>query len=1336
MKTVLRVVSLVWAGISLAAFGAAGDAYVWTGAVDGKWMNPKNWTLNGVEATVAPGVPSSEVDFGTSPKFTHVITDAGKARLGEKVTFGPIGTANTTIDLDGLYCIKDITIAAGAPTYTFGTSADQVLPLQSVGADTATSGNLIIEQGVENMPVLTATLCLGAAATARDTYLFIKNNTAKELVIGDIGKIRRTFAASWCFSYLYLDGTGPYRFTGTHIKGDSECQGGVVLSIYTGKVTVASEELSFLHHLNFQKSTGWVEIEKDCKVTFCGHNGNSLIVNTTGSCKVTGEGTLCFENSPTSAGTNRSTVNIPADSSLEVSCAFDMSGGTAANPPHLNFSGSGTVTDIATGVFSLTGENMMKGPVYFIGMNRIFRVNAIEKFGPSDTVQFDSSGCMDCAIATNVTFAKTFVVADGKTAGVANSGAGTVTAAPALEYADGATSVFFSARPETAPIVLKATAEKTEGQTLTLCKDGAGRLIVESADDLVLYDAIRLRGGTLDVSAIRNWSPSVPVTFDSGASTIVVPDGETYVFPSFAATPGKTAGSIDFVCGSGRVRVTGVEAGAAMPAGVTVNGKPAEFRDGGLIAPKSPATDVQIAARGDTVPHAPGQTVGITADGTGGNDTIAADATAVKALVHVAAADATVEIGEGRNLTAEEVSLAGFAGNLNVGKEGDFGTFGAYGKDVKLLRDDLVSDLAVRAPLAEGARVFVDGGLAVPTLAGGSAVSNSIVVRSGELKVSGDRTFNFNFIAASTNVAVGANDDPAAWPTVRFDGAKDVRFGTNGVHAGYAFRSSGYTGINVHGRLVFTNCLVRSDSMDRKSYPKDTTGYGGEENAIVVGSRCAGQAEIRAGATITNRLVVGSPASGHRGIGGVWQSGGEMAALGQYGGDSDPVTYGSGLNQSANGYGYYRLDDGRLVSLGTFVVGYQGAGLLHQTGGELLVTKHPNDTEVSPWRLFVIGGGNNAYGFVRLSGGTAKFDGVVNMCGGYWANGGSRAWLTLDGTAAADAQENTIRLITTGSMPLALLHTSSVNLNDSATLRAAGFCDQSKTNAETVDANQQTVVGFNGGTFVTSTDSCPIFHYYNATKPGDLRHSVNDVVIYEKGATVDTDGKTGNVVDVPLKGAFGGGVSEILWTVPADGKANYNVPPWIVIEGNGVGATAVAEWDPATCRVTGITITSAGVGYTWAKAILRIGSVNLANTIYLSTNDCVITDNRNVGSFTKKGEGDLTLMAANTYGGDTVLKGGVLRLAVTGALPNGSALVPQGGIVEVADGVELPSAITVKLDNPSEDQKFDLIRFAGEVPEALPDFTLEGVTDPNWRVRLSGKTLRAAYRKGVMLIVR
>ena len=135
MKTVLRVVSLVWAGISLAAFGAAGDAYVWTGAVDGKWMNPKNWTLNGVEATVAPGVPSSEVDFGTSPKFTHVITDAGKARLGEKVTFGPIGTANTTIDLDGLYCIKDITIAAGAPTYTFGTSADQVLPLQSVGAD-------------------------------------------------------------------------------------------------------------------------------------------------------------------------------------------------------------------------------------------------------------------------------------------------------------------------------------------------------------------------------------------------------------------------------------------------------------------------------------------------------------------------------------------------------------------------------------------------------------------------------------------------------------------------------------------------------------------------------------------------------------------------------------------------------------------------------------------------------------------------------------------------------------------------------------------------------------------------------------------------------------------------------------------------------------------------------------------------------------------------------------------------------------------------------------------------------------------------------------------------
>ena len=128
MNKLLQVASLILVGVSLKVFGAAGDTYVWTGAEDGRWMNAANWTLNGNPATVPPGVPMSEVT--TSAAKVDTILSAGLARKGEKVEFGPIATANTTIDFDGLYSIGQITVKAGAPTYTFGTSSSQIMPIE------------------------------------------------------------------------------------------------------------------------------------------------------------------------------------------------------------------------------------------------------------------------------------------------------------------------------------------------------------------------------------------------------------------------------------------------------------------------------------------------------------------------------------------------------------------------------------------------------------------------------------------------------------------------------------------------------------------------------------------------------------------------------------------------------------------------------------------------------------------------------------------------------------------------------------------------------------------------------------------------------------------------------------------------------------------------------------------------------------------------------------------------------------------------------------------------------------------------------------------------------
>lgn len=1272
MKKLITLVSAIVAGLALDVFGAAGDTYVWTGnGSDGRWMNAANWNLNGSPAAQAPGVPYTEV---TTVDKVDTISAAGQQRLGEKVEFGTLTNGNTTIDLDGLYCIRQITVKASAPTYTFGTSSGQVLPLESP-ASVSAAGKFVLESGLGNMPVLAATFGMGAVVTNQNAYLEIENNASGTLVFNDLGKVRVATAdpgRTWGFTSIGLRGTGGgYRFAGAHVQGDAKYKSGLNLTLAVAKVTVASTLLDGVHALSFQFANANLEILEGATLAYGNLNGNTIYAALNAS--ITGVGTLRFKGSPTAVGTNRARIYADTGYVLEIAVAFEMDGLNQGVEPNVNIYGAGT----GTGTVFMTGVNNAKGAVTFVDGDRTFKTDrpGTYGFGACDNVNFFANGTLSAAFATAETLSKTLSVSNGYTAAIANSGTATLTASPTVTPLGNNASVSLCIKAQTSPITLDPTLNKAGGQTVGLVIDGTAA-VCPTADGLTGFDSIRLCGGILDVSAITDWSPTVPVTFDTGASTIAVPEGETYVLASLARTSGKTTGTLNLVCGTGRVKIDGAAAGAA-PTGVLVNGQASEIRDGGVIAPVSPATDVQIAAKGATVPNAPTQSVGITTEGSGGNDTITAAATAVRELVHIVDTEATVEIGEDRNLTAEKVTLAGFAGSLNIGAAGDPGTFGPVGGTVRLQNDDLTSGLAIRAKLAQDTHVVVDGSLGVPTVAGGSAGTNSAVVCNGTLKVTGDRTFAFDFIAAGTNRSV-ATVDPATWPTVRFDGARDVILGLKGLHAGYAFLLSGYTGINCRGRIVVTNSLIRSADIGRSTYPDGNSGVVGEENAIVVGNRCSGYMEIQAGAVITNRLVVGAPASGHRGLGAVYQTGGEMAALGQYGDAYYQYGSGIGCNQSYAS-GYYALAGGRLAALGPFSVGQYGFGCLHQTGGELVVRAHPDDTAVSPRKGFFVACGNGGFAIVRLSGGTADFGGSVAMCGGYYKTAESHAAFTVDGTAQADVHDNTIRLINTGPSPLALPHESFVNINGQARLRTAGFHDLSKTTADADPTNRLTAVGFNGGTLVAGTNNAMLFHNYSPNMAGNLAYSVSQVVVYENGAVIDTDGKTGNVVDVPLTGAFGGGVSEIPWTPPANGKASFQMPPWIWISGDGTGATAVVEWDCKTCSIQGIEITSAGVGYTHATAHIRIGSVAVDghSDLYDALVECGITPNANTGSFTKKGEGDLRLLAANTYGGDTVLRGGTLKAETAGAIPAGSTVVFAGGGLTLGNGIAAPTSYAV-----------------------------------------------------------
>jgi autotransporter-associated beta strand protein len=118
--------------------------------------------------------------------------------------------------------------------------------------------------------------------------------------------------------------------------------------------------------------------------------------------------------------------------------------------------------------------------------------------------------------------------------------------------------------------------------------------------------------------------------------------------------------------------------------------------------------------------------------------------------------------------------------------------------------------------------------------------------------------------------------------------------------------------------------------------------------------------------------------------------------------------------------------------------------------------------------------------------------------------------------------------------------------------------------------------------------------------------------------------------------------------VTANGSGYIGRPVVYLTGGDGSGATAVADFNPATGEVTGVTITNPGTGYTTAPSVTFSGgggSEPTLGTVTLAPNTS--------GGLTKSGAGTLSLTAANSYTGDTTVSEGTLSL---GDATNNTAL--------------------------------------------------------------------------------
>ena len=176
---------------------------------------------------------------------------------------------------------------------------------------------------------------------------------------------------------------------------------------------------------------------------------------------------------------------------------------------------------------------------------------------------------------------------------------------------------------------------------------------------------------------------------------------------------------------------------------------------------------------------------------------------------------------------------------------------------------------------------------------------------------------------------------------------------------------------------------------------------------------------------------------------------------------------------------------------------------------------------------------------------------------------------------------------------------------------------------------------------------------------------------------------------------------------------------------------AVAEFDYATRTVTGVKIVNPGHGYTQATVDLYDRGTN-RKLSYVAT----IAENGNTGSFTKRGAGDITFLAENTYGGKTILEGGTLVLGVPNALPATTTIVPRGGLLE-ATADNFPAALTV--DVSGLDPTARAVRFArvteGELAAPPAVTVVGGEPGQDWHVTSAGGVFTVGVRTGTLLIV-
>ena len=592
----------------------------------------------------------------------------------------------------------------------------------------------------------------------------------------------------------------------------------------------------------------------------------------------------------------------------------------------------------------------------------------------------------------------------------------------------------------------------------------------------------------------------------------------------------------------------------------------------------------------------------------------------------------------------------------------------------------------------------------------------------GTLRFTGAETIQIGSLSATM-------PDPDAHAqeagTILIEDAADVHF-TNKMVALGGGEGAKITANRRLGEMTIRNSKVTGYVSSSWATAADTSG-------IHAGWYGDGTVTIDGSSDVSAKFVLGAGNADSRGA--VYQRGGTVAIQGV-------ASYGK-QNQGSfigrEGHGYYELGSGTCSIIHDLAIGGDSpaCGIISILGGGAMAL---NAASPASSDAFVIGNGSGL-AHLYIKNGTFRH----NSYGYMGVKGYYRVAVTLDGP---DARFES----TTETSYLGKAYnggTIHFNLNDG--VMSTKYLNIDGTSSASYPCH--VYFNFNGGTFepLTSgnftnkrTDGKGYFHYH----------------LFAGGCTIDTGKVSGSTVQDQLLQATGSGVVSVPLPSAVASATLTGSPEVEISGGGGAGAQAYAEFDSTTRKVTGVRVICPGWDYTSAPtATFRMGSATLGSST------CAIAAN-GPGRLVKKGANRLTLNAASTYTGDTVLEGGTLAAGCEGAIPAGTRVVLAGGVmdggaytkptryaidlakvkatgapVNYNSNLSFPAGSTLEILGGSvvgDDVRSVVLLKTGSgfTVSGTENVTISGVDAENWHCRWTASSLRMSRNSGLFIRIK